>query len=348
MRTHSRRTQSPVRRDHAESYVLTSLVAFAATVIVTRVFLELSGYPQLGNSVLHIAHALWGGLLLFVAVLLPLVLANRWALQGSALLGGVGMGLFIDEVGKFITQANDYFFAPALSIVYGFLLLVVFLYLYLRRPQRALPRQAMYHVLEGLQDVLDGDLDTAEASRMERHLVIAARSDRPEIVSLAEMLRGFLQEQEEHPLAAEPGLEKRMLAWVDRLGQRVGRRVLRVIISAMLTLWATIVIGYVVILLRESTGLDPQVVARREPLLGIQIVVGVLMIMALVVWLAGREDLGLKLATSGFLVSLVGLQTLYFYLSQFSAVTVTLLQLVFLIVLRGYHRWYLSDEGAIS
>ncbi len=38
------------------------------TVIATRVYLELTGYPQLGNSVLHIAHALWGGLLLIIAV----------------------------------------------------------------------------------------------------------------------------------------------------------------------------------------------------------------------------------------------------------------------------------------
>jgi hypothetical protein len=35
-------------------------------VIVTRLFLALTGYPQIGNSVLHIAHALWGALLLLV------------------------------------------------------------------------------------------------------------------------------------------------------------------------------------------------------------------------------------------------------------------------------------------
>jgi len=34
--------------------------------------------PQLAAGDLHIAHVLWGGLLLFAASLLPLVLANRW------------------------------------------------------------------------------------------------------------------------------------------------------------------------------------------------------------------------------------------------------------------------------
>jgi hypothetical protein len=78
--------------------------------------------------------------------MLPLAFANRWALQASALLGGMGIGLFIDEVGKFITQSNDYFFPPALSIVYVFFLLTVFLYPYFSRPQHPDPRQVMYRV----------------------------------------------------------------------------------------------------------------------------------------------------------------------------------------------------------
>jgi hypothetical protein len=85
--TQTEPNRSAVRRNDAEGYLLISLVAFAATVILTREFLQLTGFPQIGNSVLHIAHALWGGLLLFVAVLLPLAFANRWALQASARVG---------------------------------------------------------------------------------------------------------------------------------------------------------------------------------------------------------------------------------------------------------------------
>ena len=67
--------------------MLTFLAAFVVTVIATRVYLELANYPQIGNSVLHVAGALWGGLLLLAAVLLPMGLANRWAIQADALLG---------------------------------------------------------------------------------------------------------------------------------------------------------------------------------------------------------------------------------------------------------------------
>lgn len=63
--------------------------------------------------------------------------------------------------------------------------------------------------------------------------------------------------------------------------------------------------------------------------------------------LAGNEEVGLKFAVIGFLLSLVGLQTLYFYLSQFSAITTTLLQLIFLLSLLAYRQWHLN-EGCID
>src|SRR3954447_26074324 len=90
--------RKPVKREDAEQYLVITLLGFAASVILIRLCLELTGYPQLGNSELHIAHVLWGGLLLFAASLLPLFFANRWVYKVSALLAGVGVGLFIDEV----------------------------------------------------------------------------------------------------------------------------------------------------------------------------------------------------------------------------------------------------------
>ena len=167
MSVKQKRSRSPIIREHAADYLLISLVAFGITVVFCRVFLHLTGYPQISNDVLHIAHALWGGLLLFVAVLLLVMLTNRWAIKTSALLSGIGIGLFIDEVGKFITQTNDYFFPPALSLIYGFFIVNVFIYLYFRRPRQNDPRKAMYHAFEGLEEALDGDLDTEEAARIE-------------------------------------------------------------------------------------------------------------------------------------------------------------------------------------
>src|SRR3990172_1247467 len=132
------RLRTPVRRHGAESYLLATLLSFAASLSLTRLFLNLSGFPQLGNQQIHIAHVLWGGLLLFIAALLPLIYANRGFYWATGVLAGVGIGLFIDEVGKFITQTNDYFYPPAAPIIYAFFLLTVLLYYQVRRkPTRA-------------------------------------------------------------------------------------------------------------------------------------------------------------------------------------------------------------------
>lgn len=64
---------------------------------------------------------------------------------------------------------------------------------------------------------------------------------------------------------------------------------------------------------------------------------------AALAWLTGNEERGLGLAVSGLPLSLVALLTLYYYLSQFSAVTGMLLQEAFLQVLLAYCRWYPRD-----
>ncbi|NOG51711.1 MAG: hypothetical protein HND48_21500 [Chloroflexi bacterium] len=140
--------RKPVVRADAARYVLILTLAFALCVVVTRVYLELAGYPQLGNDTYHFAHALWGGLLQFFAVLLPLLCVNRWARDVSAVLAGAGAGLFIDEVGKFITQQNDYFFPLAAPIIYVAFLTILLIYLIVRRRQSSTDVHAeMYYVL---------------------------------------------------------------------------------------------------------------------------------------------------------------------------------------------------------
>lgn len=62
-------------------------------------------------------------------------------------------------------------------------------------------------------------------------------------------------------------------------------------------------------------------------------------------WLNKKEELGLKFGVSGFLISLVALQLLYFFLSQFSTITATLFQLAFLQVLFAYRRWYFNSSS---
>jgi anti-sigma factor RsiW len=69
----------------------------------------------------------------------------------------------------------------------------------------------MYHALEGLQEVVDGDLDTEEAARIEAHLAVAKQSDRSEIVSLADTVSKYLQQESQQILEVKISLWKRIV-----------------------------------------------------------------------------------------------------------------------------------------
>jgi len=131
--------RTPRVRDGAERSVLLLIVAFVVAVVGTRWFLQSTGYPQVGGGELHVAHLLWGGLLLVLAVGLLLIVSATWVADVAAILAGAGTGLFIDEVGKFITATNDYFYPLAAPIIYGVLLAIAVLYLVLRRRPTSQP-----------------------------------------------------------------------------------------------------------------------------------------------------------------------------------------------------------------
>src|SRR5256884_7206172 len=93
-------------------------VAAVSSILLIRIYLEAAGYPQLGGEGLHIAHVLWGGLGMLIAIVLLLVFLASTTRHVAAVVGGFGFGAFIDELGKFLTSDNNYFFKPTAALVY--------------------------------------------------------------------------------------------------------------------------------------------------------------------------------------------------------------------------------------
>lgn len=121
MAKHSITTHEPSKLDRLDTFVLAGVV----TIFLTRAFLAISDYPQIGSDSLHIAHVLYGGAVL-VGAFLFLLLASKPNTLIAALIGGIGFGLYIDEIGKFVTQDNDYFYEPAIGLIYISFLVIWF------------------------------------------------------------------------------------------------------------------------------------------------------------------------------------------------------------------------------
>jgi hypothetical protein len=148
-----------VRNLEASEYFEVFLVSAVSSILIIRLFLRLTGYPQIGNSNLHIAHMLWGGLLMLIAILILLFFQSRRIEWWAALFGGIGFGTFIDEVGKFVTQDNDYFFQPAVAIMY---VIFIFIYIAVHTIQSGwgyTKQEYLINAIEGLKDLALKDLD---------------------------------------------------------------------------------------------------------------------------------------------------------------------------------------------
>jgi hypothetical protein len=131
----------------------TFFVAAVAAILVIRAFLATTGYPRLGGGGLHIAHMLWGGLLMLLALVLLLAFLGRRIQALAALVGGVGFGTFIDELGKFITSDNNYFYQPTIALIYMLFVLLFLAFRALEQRQRFTPQERLANALDLVRDV---------------------------------------------------------------------------------------------------------------------------------------------------------------------------------------------------
>jgi len=146
---------SLVKRSSGADNLLLFLICSAFSVLATRAYLHLMDYPRIATGGIHIAHAIFGGMLLTTSVVLLLCFHGRRIRQLSAVLAGLGFGQFIDEVGKFITKDNDYFYQPVPVIIYCCFIAVFFLYRYLDRYTAKNSRELSYDLIEKLEELAD-------------------------------------------------------------------------------------------------------------------------------------------------------------------------------------------------
>ncbi len=320
-----------MRRAGAEGYLFVLLVSFAMTVIATRWFLELTGFPRIGGGELHIAHALWGGVALAAAAVLPILLSGRLVYLGAAALAGIGIGLFIDEVGKFITAENDYFYPAAAPIIYATFLLAVIVWLRARRRDDSDPREQLLGALQMLEESVEGDLQRGERDAIRERLSSAAlRAPAAEQRRLAADLLAFVNAEQ---VRIAPDSIDHLAGWRSRWRGRsdrwLGGRGLRaIIVAALLVTGAGQMLAVLGIGSNANIDLSATLGAfERFQLihLAVEALAGALVVTgAILVSVVGRHRLGWTLAYFGLLVLLTLADLISFYLRQFDSILVVL------------------------
>lgn len=172
--TQEGRPRRTLRNFETGDYLEIFFVSAVSAVLLIRLFLQLTGYPSVGGDVLHLAHLLWGGVLMLAGVVVLLSFVGDGALRFAALIAGVGFGAFIDEVGKFVTRDNDYFYQPAVALIY-----IVFVALFITMHaihgrRRYTPEEYLVNALRKIVELARHDMDEDELRQAKRYL---SRSD---------------------------------------------------------------------------------------------------------------------------------------------------------------------------
>ncbi len=210
-----------------ESFFVAAVVSFLGI----RWFLALTGYPRVGSNGIHIAHMLWGGLLMLLALLLLFAFLERSVQHLAAVIAGLGFGTFIDEIGKFVTSDNNYFFRPSIALIYILFILAFLVARAFIGQRRLTENEALANALDLLEGTLEGPIEPDDRARI-RHLLELADPQAP--------LAAFAEQY----LAALPEVAERA-----SLVARVRRRLTDVYERVMANPWAEralsgLVVGY--------------------------------------------------------------------------------------------------------
>jgi len=356
--------RSPVRRKHATTHLLITVLCFAFSVTATRVFLNLTGFPQIGGGNLHIAHVLWGGLFLFIASLLPLIWVNPWALNLSALLSGLGVGLFIDEVGKFITSTNNYFYPSAAPIIYAFFLLTVLVFVQVKRKKEVNSRELMYGILEDFTEVLDHDLSKVEYDRLINELNVVIRdNEEVQLVTLARNLQEYLKSRQNALVEHHPDLLERIaVTWRKFINKWLTRKRFRVVLTVGLLIWAGWAISSQTVmfltthngekleqlvqqfmaaeLIRNASGMN-----AFEAQILMEGAMGVAALVAVVLFLLKKDRPATWIGIIDLVFTLVVVNLITFYFDQFSTIAFAAFQFPLLVLLIYYKRKFLDRKS---
>lgn len=159
-----------IRNIEADSYRENFLLSAIVSIFIIRVYLRFTHYPIIGNGEFHIAHLLFGGFFMMAALLILLSFLNQKAAVIASILGGIGFGAFIDELGKFITADNNYFYQPTIALIYIVFVLLFLISRFIPRYRPFSQREYLVNAIEMIKESAINDFDEEEEKRAVEYL----------------------------------------------------------------------------------------------------------------------------------------------------------------------------------
>jgi hypothetical protein len=327
----------PVRSTDFPNLHQRFLIAGITTILVIRTQLWLTDYPQLGGAGLHIAHLLYGGIFMVIAIGLQLTFLGRGTRRATAIIGGIGFGFFIDELGKFITADNNYFYQPAAALIYLIFAGLVVLALALRQRGGFTSREDVANASDLLTEAVRRDLSDREREEA------LALLDRAKPGPLVEPLRAMLETRPEVPEKRTLGDDLR--ARLERLAAWSGFETMVVCLFAAWALVAVVVNAELVFSFATDLGgahpgftsdrLGDLEVANAASVVCSLVSAGLVGCGIAAIVRDGSRGSAYRWFDRALLVAIFGTQVFAFFESQFHAVFGLAVDLVLLVALRA-------------
>jgi hypothetical protein len=320
-----------IKRSSASDYLLLFLVAAAFSVLGTRFYLYLFDYPQLffPHYSLHLAHALLGGFFLTLSNILLFTYHGRRLRQTAAIIGGIGFGQFIDELGKYMTSDNNYFFKPVPMLIYLIFILLFFVYRNLDKYTPRQPKEILYDMLEYFEAIFEDKFHAPLQKEVVVALEAVTGSNNKTYSMLAEGMLGILQVMKPHPLQKNHHLDRIRSSWKWIEEFTTERRpVFYFILILFLVYIANTALGTTLflqaVILRQYQLIQYAVDTRVEFVmifsqLASQVISSVIIFRGLWFLVRRKKIRALELFETGLAINIMVTQVFTFYFQQFSA-----------------------------
>ncbi|MCQ8903459.1 MAG: hypothetical protein NQU42_05140 [Methanothrix sp.] len=322
-----------IRSAEADKRLELFMVTSVATILCIRFVLHATGYPQLAIRGLHIAHVLLGGALMVLSIVILLAFIDRYSSDLAAVVGGIGFGAFIDELGKFVTMDNNYFFQPTVALIYiTFVLLYIFSQMI--NGEQLTHEECLLNALELVKDAVIKDLDIQERKRALELLDGCDPSD-PLVKVFKDMLAGM-----ECIQTPDPGIytrcregARRVYHWLVSRRWFVNAVIAFFIIQSVVTLFEAALL--VMIKLADSfLQLRLISISMASWLELLAATVSSILVLSGVLMIRRNRLAAYYRFKNAMLVQILLVQTFAFYRDQLSALTALAINIVILLTLR--------------